>query len=80
MQAIMYPSFTSVSNYPTFLYSIIWPRVNNVVKDSIKTKISVKVTVGLTGVFSRTVGIKAIKDTSKADMFSMIFPVRVLSW
>jgi len=49
------------------------------VKDSIKTKIYVNVTTGLTAVFSLTVGINAIKDTNKADKLITILPVFVLS-
>lgn len=58
----------------------MWINVNIVVKDSIKTKIYVNVTTGLTAVFSLTVGINAIKDTNKADKLITILPVFVLSW
>jgi len=57
---------------------IICISVKIVVKDSTNTKIYVKVTVGLTAVFYLTVGIKAIKDTNKADILSIIFPVYLL--
>lgn len=46
-----------------------------VVNDSIKTRIYVKVTVGLIAVFYLTVGIKAIKETSTAAMLSITFPL-----
>jgi hypothetical protein len=58
----------------------MWTNVNKVVKDSKNTIIYVNVTVGVIGVFYRTVGIKAIYETINAAMFSMILPVFLLSW
>ena len=79
--AIKSPSyFISVPKSLSSLNMIMCIKVKIVVKDSTKTKIYVKVTVGLTAVFYLTVGIKAIKDTNKAEMFSIIFPVYWLFW
>jgi len=79
IQAITYPSLTSAEYYAAFLYYIMWPKARRVVEDSIKTSIYVIVTVELTGVFYRTVGINAIKDTIRAAMLTIVLPVRRLS-